>query len=475
VRLAPFLAGASALLFAPITFTFAAENPPTAAPITHSPQATAYAELLKAWGRIIARESDADKFGFDEAQIAALVNGLKRGARKAPPPYPLDPIIRDVLAFVEVRKGRVREDQKRKNLAAFPAYFETLKSNARVQALPSGLCVEVIHAGDGPAPAENQTVLIRYTARLVDGTVFDSTEQTGPIETPLAKIIPGWAEGIKGMRVGGKSRLHVPPALAFNDNDAAMMGIPPASTIVADIELLAIKDTPPAEEAPPPPLAPMPAPSVASSSAFSDAQLIETWGWLLAQERGVIQADLAEADVAHLSRGLADALKGVPATYDEVRAHREVMEFVASRRNAHERSVLARRDAQTAAFFEALKTNARVVQLPSGLCYEILKHGEGAFPRGDQRVRVNYVGTLIDGTIFDRTDPELGPLEVDLGHVIRGWTEGAQKINRGGRIKLYVPPALAYGDVSTGGIPARSALVFEIELLDFYDIPAGER
>ena len=124
--------------------------------------------------------------------------------------------------------------------------------------------------------------------------------------------------------------------------------------------------------------------------------------------------------------------------------------------------------AAATAFFTKLKENKAVVELPSGLRYEIVKPGEGAFPKASDTVKVNYNGTLVDGTVFDATSqhqpPE--PSEFPLEGVIPGWTEGLQKINKGGKIKLYVPPHLAYGDDNKGNIPPGSTLIFEVELLE---------
>ena len=63
------------------------------------------------------------------------------------------------------------------------------------------------------------------------------------------------------------------------------------------------------------------------------------------------------------------------------------------------------------------------------------------------------------------------PAEFPLGEVIPGWVEGLQKVKPGGKIKLYVPASLAYGDEGRGGIPPRSTLIFEVELLEVK--PAG--
>jgi FKBP-type peptidyl-prolyl cis-trans isomerase len=81
-------------------------------------------------------------------------------------------------------------------------------------------------------------------------------------------------------------------------------------------------------------------------------------------------------------------------------------------------------------------------------------------------VKVHYTGTLIDGTVFDSSVQRGEPAEFPLDQVIAGWTEGIQKMNKGGKIKLYVPPQLAYGDDGRPGIPPGSTLIFDVELLD---------
>jgi FKBP-type peptidyl-prolyl cis-trans isomerase len=68
---------------------------------------------------------------------------------------------------------------------------------------------------------------------------------------------------------------------------------------------------------------------------------------------------------------------------------------------------------------------------------------------------------------------EVQPAEFELDKVITGWTEGLQKINKGGKIRLYVPPQLAYGDEGRPGIPPGSTLIFDVELLDITPTPAA--
>ena len=99
--------------------------------------------------------------------------------------------------------------------------------------------------------------------------------------------------------------------------------------------------------------------------------------------------------------------------------------------------------------------------------------GTGAPPKATDTVKVNYSGTLIDGSVFDSSDRQGKPLEIQLDKVIAGWTEGLQKIGKGGEIMLFVPPQLGYGDDGRPGIPPGSVLVFKVTLLDYTPAPAA--
>lgn len=102
----------------------------------------------------------------------------------------------------------------------------------------------------------------------------------------------------------------------------------------------------------------------------------------------------------------------------------------------------------------------------SGLVYQVLQEGEGDPPGPESQVKVHYVGTLPDGTVFD-SSRERGEFAVfSLNSVIRGWTEGLQLMRPGARYLFEIPPALAYGEAGAGEtIPPNATLTFEIELL----------
>lgn len=104
----------------------------------------------------------------------------------------------------------------------------------------------------------------------------------------------------------------------------------------------------------------------------------------------------------------------------------------------------------------------------SGLIIEDIETGTGEVAAKGLMVTVHYTGWLTDGTKFDSSKDRNDPFNFPLGagHVIRGWDEGVQGMQVGGKRKLTIPPALGYGTRGAGGvIPPNATLVFEVELL----------
>ena len=106
------------------------------------------------------------------------------------------------------------------------------------------------------------------------------------------------------------------------------------------------------------------------------------------------------------------------------------------------------------------------VTTPSGLQYKVITEGKGEIPADTCKVKVNYRGTLIDGTEFDSSYKRNEPTTFRANQVIKGWTEALTMMPVGSKWELYIPQELAYGSRETGGqIKPFSTLIFEVELL----------
>lgn len=216
-----------------------------------------------------------------------------------------------------------------------------------------------------------------------------------------------------------------------------------------------------------------------TTPAFTDVQLSEEFGWFVGKRLGLSDLEFTPAEAEALANGIKAAALDKEAPHDLEKAG-PLMDKLMQQKQANYMSKLKTQSVnEAAAFFKKLDENKNVVTLPDGLRYEIVQQGTGAFPKATDTVKVHYTGKLINGQVFDSSltprqpGAEVQPAEFELDKVITGWTEGLQKINKGGKIRLYVPPQLAYGDEGRPGIPPGSTLIFDVELLDITPTPAA--
>lgn len=163
-----------------------------------------------------------------------------------------------------------------------------------------------------------------------------------------------------------------------------------------------------------------------------------------------------------LLRGFTDGVLADTTVMQQAQAQALFME-----RQQYNERIKAERLAQPGRDF--LAQNARrdsIIVLPSGLQYKVLVQGTGEVPQATDRVKVNYEGRLIDGTIFDASSRHGNdPAVFAANQVIRGWTEALTMMPVGSKWELYIPQELAYGERQKGQIPAYSALIFVVELV----------
>ena len=110
--------------------------------------------------------------------------------------------------------------------------------------MDNGLIIENMEIGDGTEAQDYNKVVVNYTGKLEDGSIFDSSLNPGrePFTFTLGvgAVIKGWDIGVKGMKVGGRRRLTVPPELGYGDKGAGSV-IPPGATLIFDVDLLEVE------------------------------------------------------------------------------------------------------------------------------------------------------------------------------------------------------------------------------------------
>ncbi len=211
-------------------------------------------------------------------------------------------------------------------------------------------------------------------------------------------------------------------------------------------------------------------------------QTFEALGWLQGNnmrqqiqslpEQSPFTAEEAAAILAGTAKGIAED----KPSFDKEAMQEKIQAMMAEKQKAMQEKMAelekkAQEDMKN--YFAELDKNPAVKKTESGLRYEIVAEGEGAKPKATDKVKVHYTGKLTNGQTFDSSVERKAPIVFALNEVIPGWTEGVQLIGKGGKVKLYIPADLGYGEAGAPPvIPPNAPLVFDVELLDIN--PAGE-
>jgi len=107
-----------------------------------------------------------------------------------------------------------------------------------------------------------------------------------------------------------------------------------------------------------------------------------------------------------------------------------------------------------------------MIELPSGLKYQVIKEGTGAKPGLRDTVTMNYHGTLVDGTVYHSSYERGKPATIQVNRLIKGWSEALTLMQEGAEWKLFIPPELAYGEKGSGQvIGPNEALILDVVLI----------
>jgi FKBP-type peptidyl-prolyl cis-trans isomerase len=209
---------------------------------------------------------------------------------------------------------------------------------------------------------------------------------------------------------------------------------------------------------------------------YSDVQLLEAYGYILALQYQLVQQtqafEFTPAQKEAIVRGIGFALNGKELNYDPQQVQAQLKEFMGKRQDTYLDKVRTAFTAATTEYFTKLKENKAVIELPSGLRYEIIKPATGPTAKPGQVVVGNFTGALVNGQVIAGNDPQRGPAKLHLEpKLVPGLLEGLQKTGVGGKIRLHIPPNLAYGDEGTEGVPPGATLIFDFEVTGIEEAP----
>ncbi len=207
--------------------------------------------------------------------------------------------------------------------------------------------------------------------------------------------------------------------------------------------------------------------SAEDETEAKEMPLPAVFGLMVSQQIGLDQLGFSDAEKAEFLTGFQKGLKG--ASMEEVQAQLpQLQQFLQQRAMAAQAKEMAEAQAATVGFIEELEANSDVQKDESGFYYEIIEEGEGSSPAMEDEVVVNYEGSLVDGTVFDSSFDRGEPATFPMRGVIPGFSGGLSKIGEGGKVRIFIPAELGYGDnpPPNSPIPPGAMLIFDAEIVD---------
>ncbi len=212
-------------------------------------------------------------------------------------------------------------------------------------------------------------------------------------------------------------------------------------------------------------------PATAADKGFELKTETQKLSYALGLDLGAYFKSLGEDfDLAAIQKGIDDTYHGNKTLMTAEEAAQVQQKFATRQQEKQVKQVMEMTAANKEAakkFLDENKGKEGVKTTDSGLQYKVIKEGKGVKPVKSDKVKVNYKGTLLNGTEFDSSYKRNQAAEFQVDQVIPGWTEALQLMNVGSTYELYIPSELAYGDRGAPPvIEPGSMLIFEVELLD---------
>ncbi|MFC4526807.1 FKBP-type peptidyl-prolyl cis-trans isomerase [Dyella halodurans] len=220
------------------------------------------------------------------------------------------------------------------------------------------------------------------------------------------------------------------------------------------------------------------APAAAPAGTVDKTKASYVVGWDLASSLPPLVRE--EVDPATVARALQSALSGQKPTMSEAEAKQVRDAFVANlqaKAKAEYTQVASKNKTEGDAFLAKNKTAPGVKTTASGLQYQVISQGTGARPGPSDTVQVTYVGSFVNGEVFDDSAKHEGggPASIPLAGVIPGFREGIQLMQVGGHYKFFIPSNIAYGAQPQNGFPPNATIVFDVNLVKTGPTQGGEQ
>ena len=181
--------------------------------------------------------------GIEKINVQDFADGVAAVFYGSEPRMSYDEAKAEIQKFFTELQAKQDEAAKvmgEQNARAGEAFLTENGKRSEVKTTDSGLQYEVLEEGDGPRPEAGDQVVVHYTGKLIDGTVFDSSEARGePATFGVTQVIPGWVEALQLMKAGSKWRLFIPSQLAYGPQGAGGV-IGPNQTLIFDVNLIKV-------------------------------------------------------------------------------------------------------------------------------------------------------------------------------------------------------------------------------------------